>query len=326
MNKKFKPVIFGLSASFNLAKKVSQKLDLPLGKIKIERFADGEILTKAQNSVRGKDIYVIQSTNSPANENLMELLIFIDSLKRASARSIRLVIPYFGYARQERKASGRQPITAKLVADLLTVAGADRVITFDLHAPQIQGFFNIPVDDLKGAYVLIDQVKNLNLKDVVVASPDYGGLERARDFADKLGENISVAGIDKIRYATNQTKVMNVFGDVQGKNIIIIDDIIDTGNSIIKAAQTFLNNGACTVYAACIHPVLSQEAITRLQQSKIKKIITTDTIEQQRITAASKFIVSSISDFIAEVINAIDNHNSISEIYNKYSKKSKRDY
>ncbi len=312
-------VIFSLTQNKKLTEAVCKKLKIKNSKVKIERFADGEFLTQAQTSVRGKDVFIIQSTANPVNKSIMELLIFIDSLKRGSAQSITVVAPYYGYARQDRKAQGRQPITSKLIANLIERAGATSMITFDLHAPQIQGFFDIPTDNLKALSVIRKEIKKLKLKDIVVASPDYGGLERARDFSKKLGKDIPIAAIDKVRFKKNTTKVNAVFGDVKDKSVVLVDDMVDTGGSIIKAAETFKANGANKVIIACTHPVFSNGAAEKLNESKaVDQVFVTDSIELKK--SYKKIKVVSLATFIADVIKACKNHTSISSIYRKYDK------
>lgn len=314
-------IVFSLTTSNELTEKVCKKLKIKPGVVKMDRFADGEFLTKSETSVRGKDVFVIQSTSNPVNDSIMELLIFIDSLKRGSAEKITAIIPYYGYARQDRKAEGRQPITSKLIANLLEKAGVDKVVTFDLHAPQIQGFFEIPTDNLKGLAIIRQEIKKLKIKNLVIASPDYGGLTRARNFAKKINPNTPIATIDKVRHKKNTTKIENVFGDVNNKNVIIVDDMIDTGGSIIKAAEAFKKAGAKKVFIACTHPVFSKNAAQKIQNSKaIDKAFTTDTIQLKKEQKLSKIKVLSVSSFIADVIKANKKHTSISSIYEKYDK------
>ena len=257
LGKNFK--LFTLSSNPELAQEIATELGCPLGKSFIKHFSDGEIQINIEESVRGKEVYLIQSTSQPGSEHVMELLIMIDALKRASAETINVVMPYYGYARQDRKASSREPITAKLVANMLEKAGATHIITMDLHAPQIQGFFNIPIDHLQGVPILSDYFEKKNLQDIIVVSPDHGGVTRARKLADRLKTPIGI--IDKRRPRPNVAEVMNIIGNVEGKTAILIDDIIDTGGSISLAATALIENGATEVSVCCTHPVLSGPAI-----------------------------------------------------------------
>ncbi len=307
-----------LSGSSNrpLAEKISQKLNKPLAGIEIRRFSDGELFVEIGENVRGRAIYIIQSTSRPANDTLMELLVIIDALKRASAKEITAVIPYYGYARQDRKVAPRTPISAKLVADLLTAAGATRIVSMDLHAAQIQGFFNIPFDNLYASPVILEYFKNemKDVKDLVVVSPDAGGVERARAFAKRL--NASVAMIDKRRVAPNVAKAMNVIGDVDGKTAIILDDMIDTAGTLTEAAQAIAQHGAKSVYAAATHGVLSGPAVERIKNSALQKVIITDTITMSAEAAAcSKIVQLSVADLLAEAIHRIHNHDSVSSLF-----------
>lgn len=305
-----KTVIFALSKSKKLAQKVCDELGLPLADCDVKKFADGETLVEINQSVRGQNVYVIQSTSAPANESIMELLIMIDALKRASARTINIIMPYYGYARQERKAKPRQPITARLVADLLQVAGASRIMTFDLHAPQIQGFFTIPIDDVYAVPLLASYFCNLNNEDLVVVSPDHGGTTRARSLAKIL--DCPLAIIDKRRPAPNVSEVMNIIGDVKGKTAILIDDMIDTAGTICAGAQAVKDLGATKVLACCTHPVLSGPAIERLNNSVIEELITTDTIELAD-DISPKIKITSVAPTIASIINSIENSKPVSE-------------
>ena len=271
-------LIFSGTANEPLAKSICKYLGISLGEANVKKFSDGEILVKLKENVRGKDVFVIQPTSSPANDNLMELLILMDALKRASAERINAVIPYYGYARQDRKVAPRAPISAKLVADLLTVAGAHRVLTCDLHAGQIQGFFDIPVDNLYALPVLLPYIReNFGSGDgIVIVSPDAGGVERARAFAKRLGCGLSI--IDKRRDEPNVSKVMHVIGDVKGKFAVIIDDMVDTAGTICNASDALLEEGARGVAACCTHPVLSGPALERIEASSLSQIVVTDTI------------------------------------------------
>ena len=266
--------IFTGNANPTLAKDIADQLGIYVGDSQVNKFSDGEISVNTNETVRGADVFVIQSTNAPVNDNLMELLIMIDSFKRASAGRITAVIPYYGYARQDRKAKARDPITAKLVADLITTAGADRVLTMDLHAAQIQGYFNIPVDNLRGAPILAKYFIEQGFKDqddVVVVSPDLGSVTRARDFADRL--NCPIAIIDKRRPKANVCEVMNIIGDIKGKKVILIDDMIDTAGTITNGANALVERGAKEVYACCSHAVLSGPAFERIEESAIRKLV-----------------------------------------------------
>jgi ribose-phosphate pyrophosphokinase len=309
-------VVLTGNANRPLAQKICEKLGKTLGHAEARRFSDGEVFVEIGENVRGRDVYVIQSTCRPANDTLMELLIIIDALKRASAKEITAVIPYYGYARQDRKVAPRTPISAKLVADLLTSAGATRVVSMDLHAGQIQGFFNIPFDNLFSSPVLIDYVKKELMHDgeVVLVSPDAGGVERVRAFAKRL--NASVAMIDKRRTGPNVAKAMNVIGDVNGKTAIIVDDMIDTAGTLTEAAGAVLSHGATKVYACATHGVLSGPAISRIMDSPIQRVIVTDTIPMSPEAAAcGKIVQLSVADILAEAIYRIHNYDSVSSLF-----------
>ena len=273
-------MLFSGTANEALADEVSRYLDQPLSQAKITRFSDGEINIRIKESVRGKDVFIIQSTSAPANSNLMELLIMVDALKRSSAKSITAVVPYYGYARQDRKAEPRVPISAKLVANLMETAGITRVVTVDLHASQIQGFFDIPVDNLYGAVLFNDYVKSKNLKNPIVASPDIGGVARARYFAKRLGLEMVI--VDKRREKANEAEVMNVIGNVEGKDVIMIDDMIDTAGTMVKAAKVLKELGANSVMACCTHPVLSGPAYERIEEGELDELVITNTIPTTR--------------------------------------------
>ena len=298
-----------------LAQKICDFLHVPLGAARVRTFSDGEIMIEITENVRGRDVYVIQSTCAPTNNNLMELLIMTDALKRASAATITAVIPYYGYARQDRKAAPRTPITAKLVADLITTAGVDRVVTIDLHAGQIQGFFNIPVDNLYAAPVILDYLKTrFKGENVVMVSPDAGGTERARAFAKRL--ECTLAVIDKRRTGPNVAEVMHLIGDVRGKIAIILDDMIDTAGTLTQAAKALKENGASAIYACATHGVLSGPAIERINNSDIEEIVLTDTIplgdkEQQ----TGKVRMLSVADLLAEAIRRIHEDESVSSLF-----------
>lgn len=294
-------IIFSGNSNPELAKKICDYLNLPLGGEKVKRFSDGEIQIEIDENVRSRDVFVIQSTCSPVNDNLVELLLMIDALKRASATRITAVIPYYGYARQDKKVAPRVPISAKLVADMLTVAGATRIITMDLHAGQIQGFFNIPVDNLFAAPLLIDFIKKNFDKDLVIVSPDAGGVERARAFAKRLGCGLAI--VDKRRDAPNQAKAMAVIGDVSGAKVVILDDMVDTAGTLIEASEAIIRNGAKEVHACCAHPVLSGPAIERICASGLKSLIVTDTIPlQNNAMDCGKIQVLSIAPLVGEAI------------------------
>lgn len=271
-------VIFSGNSNPALAKQIADHLDVPLGAADVSRFSDGEISLNVKQSVRGQDVFVVQSLSTPVNDNLMELLILCDAFRRASAACITAVIPYYGYARQDRKVRARDPITAKLVADLIVAGGADRVLTMDLHAAQIQGFFSIPVDHLKGVRVLANHYleRHFGGDDLVVVSPDVGGVTRSRNFADRLGASLAI--IDKRRPRANVSEVMNIIGEVKGRRAILVDDLLDTGGTFVHAAEALIKAGAKEVYACCTHGVLSGPAIERIENSPIKELVITDTI------------------------------------------------
>ncbi|ANB59927.1 ribose-phosphate diphosphokinase [Anoxybacteroides amylolyticum] len=305
--------LFALNSNKQLSEEIAQIIGVQLGKCSVSRFSDGEIQINIEESIRGGDVFVIQSTSAPVNEHLMELLIMIDALKRASAKTINIVMPYYGYARQDRKARSREPITAKLVANLLETAGASRVITLDLHAPQIQGFFDIPIDHLMGVPILADYFKNKNLQDIVIVSPDHGGVTRARRLADRLKAPIAI--IDKRRPKPNVAEVMNIVGQVEGKTAILIDDIIDTAGTITLAANALVENGAANVYACCTHPVLSGPAIERIQNSKIKELVVTNSIALPEEKKIDKIVELSVAPLIAEAIIRVYEKQSISALF-----------
>jgi len=284
--------------------------------MEIRRFSDAEIFVEVAENVRGRDVYIVQSTCRPVNDALMELLVIIDALKRASAKDITAVIPYYGYARQDRKVIPRTPISAKLVADLITAAGATRVVTMDLHAGQIQGFFNVPVDNLFSAPVIMEHLKTLvkDTHNLVIVSPDAGGVERARAYAKRL--DCSVAMIDKRRTGPNVAKAMNIVGEVQGKTAIILDDMIDTAGTLIEAVNAVLSNGAVEVYAGATHGVLSGPAIERIKNSPMKQLIVTDTIPlTEEAKACGKITQVSVSDILAQAIFRIHNYDSVSQLF-----------
>lgn len=305
--------LFSLNSNPILAQEIAKVIGVELGKCSVSRFSDGEIQINIEESIRGCNVYVIQSTSAPVNEHVMELLIMIDALKRASAKTINIVMPYYGYARQDRKARSREPITAKLVANLLETAGANRVITLDLHAPQIQGFFDIPIDHLMGVPILADYFKEKQLDDIVIVSPDHGGVTRARKMADRLKAPIAI--IDKRRPKPNVAEVMNIIGNVQGKTTILVDDIIDTAGTITLAANALAEHGAKEVYACCTHPVLSGPAIERIQNSKIKELVVTNTIAIPEEKKTSKIVELSVAPLIGEAIIRVHEEQSISALF-----------
>jgi ribose-phosphate pyrophosphokinase len=309
---KFK--IFSGTANESLAEEVCHFLGLTRGVAQITRFRDGECYVQIQENVRGADVFVIQSTCRPVDEHLMELLLMIDALKRASARRITAVIPYFGYARQDRKDKPRVPISAKLVADLLTTAGANRALIVDLHAPQLQGFFNIPVDHLFASPVLVDYFKKLHLPKLTVVSPDAGGVERARFFAKKMDAALAI--VDKRRLEMNVAEVMHVIGDVNGRTCLVIDDLIDTAGTLVKTASALLENGATAVYACCSHPVLSEPALEYISQSPIAQVVVTNTIPlTETARRESKIHVLTIAGLIGRAIQSIHEETSVSKLF-----------
>ena len=311
--------LFCGNACKELAQQIAVRLKMKLSEAEVSKFSDGEISVSIGESVRGCDVFVIQSTSMPTNDNLMELLVMIDALKRASAGRITAVIPYFGYARQDRKARARDPITAKLVADILTAAGADRILTMDLHAAQIQGFFNIPVDHLLGVPILAKAIAGEQFikeagDDLVIVSPDVGSVGRARQMAQKLNKTLAI--VDKRRPKANVMEVMNIIGDVKGKRCLIVDDMIDTAGTITQGAKALVDvGGASDVYACCTHPVLSGPAMDRLQNSVIKKLFLLDTIELPQDKRVEKFITVSVAPIFAEAIAAIFADLPVSKLY-----------
>ena len=299
-----------------LSKDISKQLKLKLVNTNIKRFADGEIYIEINENIRGNSVFVVQSTSNPANDNLMELLLCIDALRRSSAKNITAVIPYFGYARQDRKVAPRTSISAKVVANLLTNAGASRIVTVDLHAGQIQGFFDMPVDNLFTTPLFAKYIKRkFKSKKLICVSPDVGGVQRTRGLATKIKADLAI--IDKRRPRPGQSKVMNIIGDVKGKTCIIVDDIIDSGGTIVNAVDALKKAGAVEVYVFITHAVLSGEAISKIQKSKIKKLIITDTIDNTaKIKNNSKIEVLSIAQLMAEAIKRISNSTSVSDLFN----------
>lgn len=310
--------LFSLNSNRDIAEKIAAAAGLPLGKLSSRQFSDGEIQINIEESVRGVDVYIIQSTSFPVNNHLLELLIMIDACKRASANSVTAVIPYFGYARQDRTAAPREPITAKLVANLLEVAGADRVISIDLHAAQIQGFFDIPIDHLTAVPLITDyfakEKSELNYTDdVVIVSPDHGGVVRARRMAERLGSPIAI--IDKRRPRANVAEVMSIVGDIKDKIAIVIDDIIDTGGTISLAADKLIDEGAKEVYVCCSHPVLSGPAIENLDKSKIKEVIVTNSIQLPDEKRIDKVTEISVGKLLAEAVLRVHQERSVSRLF-----------
>lgn len=309
--------IFACNANKNLAVSIANELGLSLGLSEVSRFSDGEINMRINETVRDNDIFIIQSTAPPVNENLMELLIMIDAMRRASAGSINAVIPYFGYARQDRKTRARDPISAKLVADIITSAGADRILTMDLHCAQIQGFFDIPVDHLVGFNLFVDYFKNkfgTDMKNVTTVAPDFGSVARARSFAEKL--DIPLAIIDKRRPEPNVSEILNIIGDVKGKSVILVDDIIDTAGTITNAANALKDRGAIEVFACCTHALLSGNAIEKINSSAITELIALDTINLSDEKKISKLKSLSVAHIFAAAIKYVHEGRSVSQLFN----------
>ena len=307
--------LFSLNANIPLAQEVAKSLGVELSKCSVKKFSDGEVSINIEESVRGCEVFVIQSTSDPVNDNLMTLLIMIDALRRASVDTINVVIPYYGYARQDRKARSREPITAKLIANLLQVAGADRIIALDLHALQIQGFFDIPVDHLMAAPIISNYFKEkiTDMEDVVVVSPDHGGVTRARKLADAL--NTPIAIIDKRRPKPNVAEVMNIVGNIEGKTCILIDDIIDTAGTITLGAKALKERGAKEVYASCSHAVLSGQALERIENSPIKELVYANTIDIPEEKKLDKMVPLCVGDLIAKAIYKIHNNEPVSVLF-----------
>lgn len=306
--------IFTGNANRPLAEEICNSLKLQLGHSSVSRFSDGEVYFQILENVRGKDVFVIQPTCSPVDTTLVELLLMIDAFKRASARRITAVLPYFGYARQDRKDKPRVPISAKLVADVLSTAGASRALTMDLHVPQIQGFFDIPVDHLFAAPVMIEHFQKLNLSDLTVVSPDAGGTERARAYAKKLSANLAI--IDKRREEANVAEVVNIVGEVHGRNALIVDDIIDTAGTLVKSAEAIMKKGAQNVFACCTHPVLSGRAVQRINESCLEQVVVTNSIPLSSQGAQSKKIqVLSVAELLGKAIKSIHEETSVSSLF-----------
>lgn len=306
--------IFSGNANIELAKEICDYLQIPLGEIEVSSFADGETCVQIKENIRGKDVFVIQPTCPPANHNVMELLTIIDALRRSSAKRITAVLPYYGYARQDRKVQSRVPITAKLVANLIVTAGADRILTMDLHAGQIQGFFDIPVDHLLAVPVIVEYFSKKNIKDLVIVSPDTGGVERSRELARRL--NVSIAIIDKRREVKNVAEIMNVIGEVKDKNLLILDDIIDTAGTLTEAATALKQKGALDIYACATHPVLSGNAIERINNSPLKEVVVTNTIPlKEKALKSDKITVLSVAKLLGEAIRRTHTESSVSSLF-----------
>lgn len=305
--------LFTLNSNPELAQEIAEYIGIELSECALSRFADGEVELNIPETVRGHDVFVVQTTSAPVNEHYMELLIMIDALKRASAKTINVIMPYYGYSRQDRKALSRQPISAKLIADLITTAGATRVIAMDLHAAQIQGFYNIPIDNFEASSIMVEYFKEKQIEDIVVVSPDHGGTTRARKFA--LNFDAPIAIIDKRRPQPNVAQVMNIIGDVKDKNAIIVDDIVDTAGTVIAAAKALRENGAKNIYVVCTHPVLSGDAPNRIYDSEITQLVTTNSIRLSEDKMNSKILQLSIAKVLGQgVLNIIDG-TSISSLF-----------
>ncbi|UUM19892.1 MULTISPECIES: ribose-phosphate pyrophosphokinase [unclassified Mycoplasma] len=308
-------ILFGMDNSIQLAEKISKIIKIPLTKIQKTTYADGENMIVSEQTVRGRDVFIIANTGRPVNDNIMQLLLFIDSLKRASARTITVCLSYYGYARQDRKASGRQPIGAKLVANLLQVSGATKLICIDLHNPSIQGFFDIPLDDLRAQYTIAQALKTYN-KDFTVVSPDHGGTVRARKLAEIIDDTAKICVIDKRRTGVNQSEIMGIIGDINDQNAVIIDDIIDTGGTIIKAAEALKQNGAKDIVIAATHGLFSKGFEIFENNDAIKQVIITDSIDNSELASKYKKLkIVSLGDFLAKVIKAQYSATSVSEVY-----------
>lgn len=302
--------IFAGTSSVEFANEVCQTLDVPLAKAEIKRFSDGEISIQISESVRGRDVFIIQSTGAPSNDNLMELLIMTDALRRSSASSITAVVPYFGYARQDRKAAPRVPISARLVANMYESAGIDRVVTIDLHAGQIQGFFDIPVDNLYGSIIFKEYIKSKNLANPIIASPDIGGVARARYFAEKMGLEMVI--VDKRREAANVAEVMNIIGDVTGRDVIMIDDMVDTAGTMVKAASALKKNGATSVMACATHAVLSGKAYENIDNGELDELVVSNSLASK---PNKKIKVLTVAPLFAEVIRRVYHNESVNSLF-----------
>lgn len=306
-------VLFSGNANRKLAQEIAEYLGRALGQAEVSQFSDGEVFVQINENVRGADVFVIQPTSPPVDHHLMELLVMIDALRRASAHRITAVIPYFGYARQDRKVQPRVPISSKLVADLITVSGANRVLAMDLHAGQIQGFFNIPVDHLYAAPVLLRYFQDREWDEGVVVAPDAGGVERARAFAKRLGT--SLAFIDKRREGPNESKVMHIVGEVKDRDVIIVDDMIDTGGTLVQAVTALREQGAGRIYASCTHPILSGSAIERIESSGLEEVVVTNTIPLDERRSSKKLTVLSVASLLGEAIDRIHRETSVSSLF-----------
>ncbi|KAB2332251.1 ribose-phosphate diphosphokinase [Cytobacillus depressus] len=305
--------LFTLNSNRPLAEEMAKLLGCELGKSSVTQFSDGEIQIRIEESVRGSEVFLVQSASEPTNDHIMELLIMIDALKRASAKMINVVMPYYSYARQDRKARSREPITARLIADLLVRAGATRILTIDFHSPQVQGFFDIPVDHLTGIPILADYIKEKALDDVVIVAPHNGGVVRARKMANLL--NVPLALIDRRRPEHNETEIMHIIGNTEGKNAIIIDDLIDTARTITTGAQALIENGAKAVYVCCTHAVLSGTAIERIESSSIKELVVTNTIKLDEEKCIDKITLLSVAPLLVEAIDRIHNEKAVSPLF-----------
>jgi len=305
--------VFSGTANEKLASDICKALDMPLSKAQVSKFSDGEINVQISESVRGRDVFIIQSTCAPVNDSLMELLIMTDALRRSSASSITAVMPYFGYARQDRKAAPRVPITAKLVSGLIEKAGVDRVVTMDLHAGQIQGFFDIPVDNLYGAILFMDYLRSKKLQNPIIASPDIGGVARARYFAQKL--DVDMVIVDKKREKANESEVMNIIGDVKGKDVILVDDMVDTAGTMVKAAKALKEKGATSVMACATHPVLSGPAYDRIKESVLDELVVSDTIPLSQPSKDCKINILSVAPIFGEVIRRVYHNESVNSLF-----------
>lgn len=306
--------IFSGTANLQLARDIAKSVKIPLGEIMVSRFSEGEIRIKINEDVRGRDVFLIQPTCSPVNENVMELLIILDAFRRASARRITAVLPYYGYARQDRKDQPRVPITAKLIANIITKAGADRVLTMDLHAQQIQGFFDIPVDHLYASPVILDYIKKKKLKNLTVVSPDVGGIKMARAYAKGLNADLAI--VDKRRSGPDEVEAMNLIGEVKGRTVLITDDMISTGGSLAEAVNALVSFGAKDIYASCTHAILSGNAVQKLEKTALKEIVVTDTIPIPPEKRIKKITVLTVAPLLGEAIERIHNEASISSLFN----------
>jgi len=306
--------LFGGTSNTTLTQEVCDYLGVQPGKMAAKTFSDGETQIEIHENIRGRDVFVLQSTCTPVNDNLMQLLIMMDALRRASADRVTAVIPYYGYGRQDRKVKPRVPISAKLVADLITVAGANRVVSIDLHAGQIQGYFNIPVDNLYAAPVLVKHIRTYFQDDLVIVSPDAGGVERARAYAKRLKASLAI--IDKRRDSPNVAKAMNIIGEVEGRTAVILDDMIDTAGTLTQAAKALKENGACKIYACCTHPVLSGTAVERIEASPLDKVVVTNTIPlNEKARNGSKIMTLSVAELLGETIKRVHNSDSVSTLF-----------